>query len=316
MAESVPRAIALWIAFALALVLAATLAFRAGGLTWAISIHGLRFAAQGVFVLMALLAWQLGSRRTSLTTTRPDPSGRTHALLALIALVTAFGLYARTLGDYLFADDYQFWALTLRGHYSSLIALFTPGATYYPHGYFRPVGLLFYALDHAVWGEWRTGLHVTTLLIHAVATYLTALLAWRLSGQPAVAIITALLYGTHPVRFEVATFVSAREVAVSAIGYLGALLLVLRYVAGGSVGWLLASVAAFVAGLLAKELALSLPLAVMLIAWGARSSARHRALIAAAVHGAVVAAWAAFQWESRGMLATSGHHVVIRRTVE
>lgn len=140
------------------------------------------------------------------------------------------------------------------------------------HG-IRPLLKLSYTLDWSLgWGA--SGFHLTNLLIHAGNT----VLVWRLtaaflrsSGRLAasarlVGTTTALLFAVHPIHTEAVTYISGRSSSLMTLCYLGGMLC---YLTGRQRRSRLLLHAAtpllFVAALAVKEVALTFPLALLLL---------------------------------------------------
>ena len=128
----------------------------------------------------------------------------------------------------------------------------------------RPLVQLSFLLDRMLWGEEAAGFHAIGIALHFGCMLLVrAMVARIVPTRPAVAFWTALLFLVHPIATESVTYVSGRATAAMAFFYLGAMNFYLR----DRRGWALAS---FVAALLCKEIAITLPLALWLVdRWGA-----------------------------------------------
>jgi tetratricopeptide (TPR) repeat protein len=111
------------------------------------------------------------------------------------------------------------------------------------------------------------GFHLFNILIHALNAALVFAIGRRLAegwlgaGHPwplPAALAAALLFALHPVQTEAVTYVTGRSSSLSAAFYMGALLAYLR----GGRGW---SCALFACAIAAKETAITLPLALLMI---------------------------------------------------
>jgi len=121
--------------------------------------------------------------------------------------------------------------------------------------------------------NWTSGLglfgfHLVNVGLHAANAVLLFLLASRVGG-PSVsrfaALLPALLFAAHPVQTEAVTYVSGRSVALMAFFYLGSLLAYLRGRERGSRFLIyLASPVLFLFAAASKEVALTLPFAMVL----------------------------------------------------
>jgi hypothetical protein len=141
-----------------------------------------------------------------------------------------------------------------------------------PHG-IRPVLKLTYALNW-VCGPAPFGFHLFNVAIHAANAYLVYRLSGRvfsrIAGPEKVAssvgpCFTALLFALHPVQTEAVTYVSGRSMSLMAFFYLASML---TYVRGAETycrfRLYAASPALFLTAALTKEVALTLPAALLL----------------------------------------------------
>ncbi|MGD1020355.1 MAG: tetratricopeptide repeat protein [Verrucomicrobiia bacterium] len=177
--------------------------------------------------------------------------------------------------------------------------------------YYPLTGTTFW-LDNHLWGFWTPPYHIENLLLHILA----ALLFWRLLQRLKVpgAWLAGAIFALHPVMVESVAWITERKNVLSLVLYLGALLAYGRFTRFWNDGndpvavprvppprdWTAYGLAfvLFVAALLAKATAFSLPAAILLIAWWKRGRIRWRADIvptlpffAAAIGLCLVTAW-------------------------
>jgi len=222
---------------------------------------------------------------------------------ALIILLTVLAYLPALRGKFVWDDDS--WTTSISGllsNFSGLRSIWcqpTVLAQYYPL-----TGTTFW-MDYHFWGFWTLPYHVENLLLHVLA----ALLFWGLLRRLQVpgAWLAGAIFALHPVMVESVAWITERKNVLSLVLYLGALLAYLRYaqsVAGG--GWRVASgptssdpgaagrgypspatrhpslfyglaFILFLAALLAKTTAFSLPAVILLIGWWQRGRIRWRA---------------------------------------
>ncbi|MBI5906258.1 MAG: tetratricopeptide repeat protein [Deltaproteobacteria bacterium] len=154
-----------------------------------------------------------------------------------------------------------------------------------PHG-IRPLLKLTYTLNWTSGGG-IFGFHLLNAALHAANAVLLFRVA-RLLSAPAVsgfaALFAALLFAVHPVQTEAVTYISGRSVSLMSFFYLGSVLAWLRGRERGSVFLLRgASPLLFLLAMLSKEVALTLPFALLLLET-ARGTAWRDALRAQSVH--------------------------------
>jgi hypothetical protein len=135
----------------------------------------------------------------------------------------------------------------------------------------RPLLTLSYAANWQT-GAGAFGFHLFNVAVHALNALMVFALGLRLAGRfldpaPArrAALIGALLFALHPVHTEAVTYISGRSASLMTCFYLGSLLAYLRGREPDSRPWLdVLSPLLFVAALLTKETAITLPFALLL----------------------------------------------------
>lgn len=123
----------------------------------------------------------------------------------------------------------------------------------------RPVVVVSYFADLALWGPRPAGFHATNLALHLAAVFLLLRLAERLSASRFGAMAAALVFGLHPALIEAVHVPAFRE---DLCFTLFVLLYLLLGRARGAVSWL--SIPALVLALGSKEAAVAAP---VLLAW-------------------------------------------------
>jgi protein O-mannosyl-transferase len=146
-------------------------------------------------------------------------------------------------------------------------------------GHYIPLTWLTLGINHAVDGMNPRGYHLVNVLLHAFNAGLFFLVArrllaaafgvWRETGAIAWgAAMAALAFGVHPLRAESVAWITERRDVLCGFFYL---LAVLAYVRGTDGGrgltrkWQVLSLAALVAALLSKAMAMTLPLTLLLL---------------------------------------------------
>lgn len=150
--------------------------------------------------------------------------------------------------------------------------------------YYRPLVLLSFALDRALWGGAAWGCHLTNLLAHAAVAWGVGTLAAALGASAGAALAAALLFAAHPVQTEAVTYVSGRTDVLCAL-FVVAGLLAWRRAQRATDGWAVASAAAFLAALLCKEAAVLVPLVLLVPGSHPAGSRAPRPVLALAVAG-------------------------------
>lgn len=193
-------------------------------------------------------------------------------LLVLAALPVVPTLFAPFL-----ADDYLHIDVASRfpGSLSSgwVLPVETAGAWWTPHGltveYFRPLVVVFFAIDRLLYGLHPAGYHLTNLLIHAGTTLLVWGIGRRVLGSGFGAWAAAALFAIHPCHAGAVDWISGRTDVLAGAFYAGALLLYLesRPLRRATMPLLALSLLSFALALLSKEMAITLPAVALLHAY-------------------------------------------------
>lgn len=187
----------------------------------------------------------------------------------LVVLLTIAGHIHGLQGQFLEWDDYAH--ITQNPAIRSLAStnlwmMFTePAAKLYV-----PITSLSFALDYRIWGRDPLGYHVTNLLFHLANTVLVLLLVFRLLRNRfelagPVAVLTAAIFGVHPLRVESVAWATERKDVLFAFLYLLALLTYLRWVLSGRRGAYWACLLLFIGSALSKSAAVTLPFVLVLL---------------------------------------------------
>jgi hypothetical protein len=172
----------------------------------------------------------------------------------LVAAVLA--AYANAFGGSFQFDDFN--VIVREG------AVHSPGAWWESMPGIRPLLKLSYALCWSAGGGSTFSFHLLNVAVHAANALLVwALLqeVWARAGMKEAgwaAFAGAMLFALHPANTEAVTYISGRSVSLMAFFYLAS---VLAYLRGGP-RWL--SPALFLAALATKEVAVTLPFALLL----------------------------------------------------
>ncbi|MBW1989516.1 MAG: tetratricopeptide repeat protein [Deltaproteobacteria bacterium] len=132
----------------------------------------------------------------------------------------------------------------------------------------HPVTWLSHLADVSLFGMDPGGHHAVSAGIHLFNTLLVYLAFFLLLGRPAPALLAAALFGVHPLHVESAAWVSERKELLSFFFALSALCGYALWAKSGRRAWYGASLGLFVLSLMAKPMAVTLPLVLLLAdAW-------------------------------------------------
>ena len=199
--------------------------------------------------------------------------GAPGAAVVLAAAVLA-AYYPCLRGAFLWDDDAHVTAPALRS-LRGLWRIWTEaGATqqYYPF-----LHSAFWA-EHRLWGDSALGYHLATAALHAAAAWLVFILL-RSLRFPAP-LLAALLFAVHPVCTESVAWIAEQKNTLSAVLYLWAAALYLRFDAARrrrDYSWALAL---FLLALLTKSVTATLPAALLVVLWWRRGRLRWRGDVA------------------------------------
>ena len=135
-------------------------------------------------------------------------------------------------------------------------------------GLYHPLTMLSLSIDHSLWGIDAQGYHLSNLLFHLLNVLLVFLLLGRLGLGRYGAFVGALLFGLHPMHVESVAWVSARKDVLYTAFFFLSIHAYLNFRHGtGSRKWLFyaACTLAFIASLLSKGMALTLPVVLLLV---------------------------------------------------
>ena len=158
-------------------------------------------------------------------------------------------------------------------------------------GHYWPLVYSSFWLEHKLWGLRPAGYHAVNIFLHL----LNCLLLWRLLLRLRVpgAVLIAAVFAVHPLHVESVAWIIERKDVLSALFYLGAVLVWVRFVEAPRAGSYLLAVVLFTAGLLSKSVVVTLPLALLLWHWWQRGGVRRLDLLRVAplaVIGAAITA--------------------------
>jgi tetratricopeptide (TPR) repeat protein len=191
-------------------------------------------------------------------------SYRAPIALALILIVTWLAYLPALNGSMQWDDEAHVTRPELRSTTGLYRIWFEVGATqqYYPllHSVFW--------FEHTLWGDAVLGYHLINLVWHTIAVVLVYAILKRLRIPGAL--LAASIFASHPVMVESVAWISEQKNTLSAVFYLGSLLLYLRF--DESRNWREYSFALglFVLALMTKTVTASLPAALLVIFWWQR----------------------------------------------
>ena len=133
-----------------------------------------------------------------------------------------------------------------------------------------PLTWLSYAVDYQIWGRDPFGYHLANLLLHLANTVLVLILVQtllrdRVQHATATALLTAVIFGVHPLRVESVAWATERKDVLFAFFYFCALLAYWRWTKARDWRDYGLCFGLFVASVLSKSTAVTLPVVLLLI---------------------------------------------------
>lgn len=128
-----------------------------------------------------------------------------------------------------------------------------------------PLTWISHMVDVELFGLDAGGHHLTSVVLHLLNTGLVFLLLWRLSGRVGPSAFVAALFGGHPLHVESVAWVAERKDVLSGFFELLTILAYLGYVRAPGVGRYLLVVFLHALALMAKPMAMTLPLLLLIL---------------------------------------------------
>jgi tetratricopeptide (TPR) repeat protein len=151
---------------------------------------------------------------------------------------------------------------------------------------YYPVTFSSFWLEYQMWGLQPFGYHLDNVLLHLLSAFLIWIILRHLGFSDGVAFIAAALFAVHPVNVESVAWISERKNTLSLVLYLAAALCWIRWnkldqcplppaaKPTRDFAWLFWACLLFTFALLAKSVTVTLPAALLLIAWYKRGKIR------------------------------------------
>lgn len=208
-----------------------------------------------------------------------------YTTLLLLVLALTFLAYVNTTGFEFVYDDWiqithnpqlDSWK-NIPGFFMADIWGFAKNTS---HGsYYRPVFMVWQLLNFKAFGVNPHWWHLTTLLLHLLATFLVYLLARRLLGSQPGALAAALFFGLTPLHIESVAWITDGIDTMMGVFFVSAFLLFLRAgvwrgnTSSRQTGPLIGSLFFYALALLVKETAVVLPGIVFAYEWAGMAPA-------------------------------------------
>lgn len=203
---------------------------------------------------------------------RPSFSQRDAYAGAFLVLIVAIFYFPATWAGFVW-DDLIITSLRSISDWEGIFQIwFDPKSAYLQtdvaENHYWPIIYTTLWIEHKLWGFSPTGYHVVNILLHIANTALL----WRLLARLSVpgAWFAAAVFAVHPVHAEPVAWVMGRKDLLSALFYLAAVSMWLRHLESPRRRLYGAAFLLFAAAMLSKSVAITLPVALLIILWWKR----------------------------------------------
>ncbi|MEP7170205.1 MAG: tetratricopeptide repeat protein [Bacteroidota bacterium] len=133
-------------------------------------------------------------------------------------------------------------------------------------GNYQPLHIFSYAIEYHFYKLNPHGYHATSLVMHLIVTGLVCWFIWVLTENSLIALITALLFGIHPLHVESVAWAAERKDLLYASFFLASLIAYIRYIRSSEkIKYLIYALLFFVLSIMSKAMAASLPPVLILL---------------------------------------------------
>ena len=189
--------------------------------------------------------------------------------LLILGVLVAASYFPVLWGEFIW-DDFLLTKLKAVSSWDGIWRLWFDPVTAYlqrdaVEGHYWPLLYTTFWLEHKLWGFDPLGYHIVNLLLHFANTALLWRLLMRL-GVPG-AWFAAAVFAVHPLHTESVAWIISRKDLLSALLYLSAFFMWVRFVESPRTRPYVAALLLFAAALLCKSIAITLPAALLIWQW-------------------------------------------------
>lgn len=130
---------------------------------------------------------------------------------------------------------------------------------------YRPLGDISFAIDYAIWGINPLGFHLTNVLIHVINSALLFLFLELTFNSPWASMAASILFAWHPVQTEAVIWIKGREDLFVTMFTLLTLIWYRLYSMRSNRAYIFISLLSFVLALLSKEMAVVIPVILLML---------------------------------------------------
>jgi len=188
--------------------------------------------------------------------------------LGVLLVVTVAAFFASLSNSWTYYDDQKLVlenALIRDLSWENIKVMFTTTE----HGdYLIPLVHLSFGLDWALWKEEAFGYHLTNLIFHIINSMLVFGLIMKLSNRNVLAsFVASTLFAIHPLHVESVAWIAGRRDQVVAFFFIQSVIYYLFFIENRRWYFYALAFVAFIAALLSKPMAVTLPLVFLLCDW-------------------------------------------------
>jgi tetratricopeptide (TPR) repeat protein len=135
-------------------------------------------------------------------------------------------------------------------------------------GNYHPLTMITLALNYAVGGDAPFGYHLVNIILHLINVILVFHFIYLLADKKwEIALVTAVLFGVHPMHVESVAWVSERKDVLYALFFMFSLIYYLKYLLHTQRKYIIVAFVFFVFSLFSKPAAVVLPVILLIIDW-------------------------------------------------
>ena len=210
-------------------------------------------------------------------------------LLGCIPALLALLIYANTLGHDYALDDYS----AIKENYVTKKGLAGLGDIFTKHyrfGYwnskgtlYRPVSLAMFAVEWEIAPDKPGFYHFINVFLFACTGFLLFWTVLKLfpRGGPLLALLTSILFVSHPIHVEVVANIKSRDEILAFLFGILAIYALWKYFAKQQISWLIGALAAYTVALFSKETAITFLAVFPLVAYFGRKESLVKSLLPA-----------------------------------
>jgi len=188
---------------------------------------------------------------------------RAISILLLLVTISAYGSLPGN--DFVSFDDPEYLTSNPRVAQGLTLRNAAWAFTSLENSNWHPLTWLSYLTEASLFGMRPAPYHIVSLIFHLANTILVFRVFTAITGALWASAMTAALFAVHPLHVESVAWASERKDVLCAFFYLLALASHVRYVRKPGANRYLALIACFALGIMAKPMAVSLPLVLLLL---------------------------------------------------